>query len=176
MSVSLRSRSITSRSSIHCRSSVSTSVLPHLQRRFASEAAQIQAESEADGASEARDGDGSITASSETAAEKQTVDEPSTEQEPPYSIGETISSAAENTAEAIKDKVTNAVSGSVPAPEAQQFGSSQASSDEGNDTVYVGNLFFDVREDEIRKEFETIGRVTSVKLIYDNRGLSKGCV
>ncbi|KAL9608371.1 MAG: hypothetical protein Q9167_006785 [Letrouitia subvulpina] len=141
----------------------------NLSRRFASEAVQTQPESEA------KDDDSSIAASSEVqAAEEQTFDEPSIKRKDPGTIGEAASSAAKNTAESIKDTVIGAVTGSVPASEAKQSGAPEAASDEGNDTVYVGNLFFDVREEEIRKEFEKIGRVTSVKLIYDNRGLSKG--
>lgn len=43
-------------------------------------------------------------------------------------------------------------------------------------SVYIGNLFFDVREDDLRKKFEGCGTIESVKLIMDNRGLSKGYV
>ncbi|KAI9784191.1 MAG: hypothetical protein M1835_003643 [Candelina submexicana] len=40
--------------------------------------------------------------------------------------------------------------------------------------IYVGNLFFDVTEDDLRKEAERIGVVNNLRIIYDGRGLSKG--
>lgn len=43
-------------------------------------------------------------------------------------------------------------------------------------TVYVGNLFFSVREQDIEREMSRVGKVESVKIIYDARGLSKGFV
>ena len=41
-------------------------------------------------------------------------------------------------------------------------------------TLYVGNLYFDVTEEDLRREMERFGTVMSVKIIYDGRGLSKG--
>ena len=43
-------------------------------------------------------------------------------------------------------------------------------------TVYVGNLFFDVRAEDVKREFERAGQVVDAKIIMDNRGLSKGYV
>ncbi len=41
--------------------------------------------------------------------------------------------------------------------------------------IYVGNLHFNVSEDELRKAFEEYGEVTSVKIITDKySGRSKG--
>jgi RNA recognition motif-containing protein len=40
--------------------------------------------------------------------------------------------------------------------------------------VYVGNLFFSVREQDIEREMSRVGKVEDVKIIYDARGLSKG--
>ena len=42
--------------------------------------------------------------------------------------------------------------------------------------LYVGNLFFDVTEDDLRREFSRHGTVTNVRVVYDARGLSKGLV
>lgn len=42
-------------------------------------------------------------------------------------------------------------------------------------TVYVGNLFFDVTESDLVKEFTRFGTVVRAKIIRDSRGLSKGC-
>lgn len=43
-------------------------------------------------------------------------------------------------------------------------------------TVYVGNLYFDVSEEDLRREMERFGTVMNIKIIYDGRGLSKGYV
>ena len=40
--------------------------------------------------------------------------------------------------------------------------------------VYVGNLFFDVTEDDLKKEFARFGTITGARLLRDTRGLSKG--
>lgn len=40
--------------------------------------------------------------------------------------------------------------------------------------LYIGNLFFDVTEEDLRREFSKHGTVSSTKIIYDSRGLSKG--
>lgn len=45
---------------------------------------------------------------------------------------------------------------------------------EPNNTVYVGNLFFDAKEDDIRDFFSKYGQVTKIDLITDVRGYSKG--
>lgn len=41
-------------------------------------------------------------------------------------------------------------------------------------TLYVGNLFFDVSESDVQREFEKAGEVVSIRIIKDGRGLSKG--
>jgi nucleolin len=42
--------------------------------------------------------------------------------------------------------------------------------------LYVGNLFFDVTEEDLKREFSRFGHVEKVTMIYDGRGLSKGYV
>lgn len=41
-------------------------------------------------------------------------------------------------------------------------------------TIFVGNLFFDVVENDLEKEFTRFGRIQSLRIIRDSRGLSKG--
>lgn len=41
-------------------------------------------------------------------------------------------------------------------------------------SIYVGNLFFDVTDNDLSKEFSRFGTIKSVRLIKDVRGLSKG--
>lgn len=43
-------------------------------------------------------------------------------------------------------------------------------------TVYVGNLFFDVTAEDLRKQFENFGVVENALIVHDARGLSKGWV
>ncbi|KAJ5520856.1 hypothetical protein N7463_001309 [Penicillium fimorum] len=41
-------------------------------------------------------------------------------------------------------------------------------------TLYVGNLFFDVTAEDLRKQFEKYGAVENALIVHDARGLSKG--
>jgi nucleolin len=41
-------------------------------------------------------------------------------------------------------------------------------------TIYVGNLFFDVTENDLVKEMARFGTITKCRLMRDARGLSKG--
>lgn len=43
-------------------------------------------------------------------------------------------------------------------------------------TIYVGNLFFDVTENDLIKEFQRFGPIKKTRLVRDSRGLSKGQV
>lgn len=45
---------------------------------------------------------------------------------------------------------------------------------EPKSTIYVGNLFFDVTENDLMKELSRFGSITKCRLIRDSRGLSKG--
>lgn len=40
--------------------------------------------------------------------------------------------------------------------------------------VYIGNLFYDVTAQDLKKHMEQFGVVTDIQLVYDKRGLSKG--
>lgn len=41
-------------------------------------------------------------------------------------------------------------------------------------TLYIGNLFYDVTAEDLRKKFETFGVVENALIVHDTRGLSKG--
>ena len=43
-----------------------------------------------------------------------------------------------------------------------------------NKTLYVGNLYYEVTSDQLKRVFSRFGDVQSVRLVYDNRGLSRG--
>lgn len=47
---------------------------------------------------------------------------------------------------------------------------------EPKSTIYIGNLFFDVTENDLAKELSRFGTITKCRLIRDSRGLSKGYV
>ncbi|KAL9062725.1 MAG: hypothetical protein Q9157_008687, partial [Trypethelium eluteriae] len=40
--------------------------------------------------------------------------------------------------------------------------------------LYIGNLYFEVREDTLRREFTRFGNIVNARIVYDSRGLSKG--
>jgi hypothetical protein len=47
---------------------------------------------------------------------------------------------------------------------------------EPNNNVYVGNLFFEAKEDDLKEFFSKYGEVAEVKMVNDIRGYSKGYV
>jgi len=128
---------------------------------------------------EAQHGDNSIAASSEAnttashSAGKQHTE--SSEHGDSASVTEAIKSAA-NTA---STKVSDAA-GQVAAAASSAVGSTSAAAGSAahdvTKTLYVGNLFFDVKEHDLEKEFSKAGKVVKTKIIYDQRGLSKGYV
>ena len=88
----------------------------------------------------------------------------------PPSPFESFKNTAADAAESVKETVSD-VSGSV----SNTLGSAtQSSGDSENANVYVGNLFFDVRSEDLEREFSRAGKVLSAKVISDVRGLSKG--
>jgi len=57
------------------------------------------------------------------------------------------------------------------------FGNSSASLSDPpspSQNLYIGNLFFEVTEDALEREFSRYGPIKKTKIIYDHRGLSKG--
>jgi nucleolin len=43
-----------------------------------------------------------------------------------------------------------------------------------SNTLYVGNLFFEVSEEALERQFAHYGPIKKTRVIYDHRGLSKG--
>jgi nucleolin len=43
-----------------------------------------------------------------------------------------------------------------------------------NKTLYIGNLYYEVTTEQLQRVFTRFGEVESVKIVYDNRGLSRG--
>jgi nucleolin len=40
--------------------------------------------------------------------------------------------------------------------------------------LYIGNLYYEVTAEQLKNVFSRFGSVASVKIVYDNRGLSRG--
>lgn len=160
-----------------------TAFLPFQRRHYADEPA-YQSEPEADGATEAQHGDNSIAASADAdtdAKGSESAEQP--EQRAVASATENATEQASSTADSLKSAARTAgeaFAGRARVGAAAGFGSqtsetSSNASDQSN-SVYVGNLFFDVGSEDLRKEFERAGRVKDAKVIMDQRGLSKGFV
>lgn len=172
---------------------VQQSTFPLFQRRlFASEEAAAQSELEADGAIKKQHGNNSIASaategvesklspSEEAAAAASSdsiIDEtiptqnssaPPPAAESPRSVASEAAASIAGTAAAVGDSLSSAAGfGNTSARSAQE-------PPEPSKTVYVGNLFFDVRSEDLRQEFEQAGPVVNAKIIMDSRGLSKG--
>jgi nucleolin len=43
-----------------------------------------------------------------------------------------------------------------------------------NNMLYIGNLYYEVTTDQLKRVFSRFGDIESVKIVYDNRGLSRG--
>ncbi|CAO1606441.1 hypothetical protein XANCAGTX0491_009940 [Xanthoria calcicola] len=174
--LSCRTRSFHAALPSTTRVSVQRSSAFQLQRRFASQD-QTQSEPVADGA-QGQHGDNSIAASSKGGNQS----------EDPFQGGRgassrgqehsTIGELAESAAGRVKETASNAfetIAGGSGASRGMSAGYGAKQYDATpSSSVYIGNLFFDVREDDLRKKFEGCGTIESVKLIMDNRGLSKG--
>ncbi|EDU51034.1 RNA binding domain containing protein [Pyrenophora tritici-repentis Pt-1C-BFP] len=52
--------------------------------------------------------------------------------------------------------------------------SRQSRNTEPNKMLYIGNLYYEVTADQLKRVFSRFGEVESVKIVYDNRGLSRG--
>ncbi len=142
-----------------------------VQKRWASEEI-TQSEPEADGATEAQHGENSIAAASENEA-------PATaDREEQSTVTSAIKSAAE-TASAQASAATTSVSAAAETARDYVSGATQEDTparteNAESNTVYVGNLFFDVTAEDLRNEFGKAGAVENAKIVYDQRGLSKG--
>ena len=155
-----------------------------LQRRYYADEPATQSEPEADGAIEAQHGDNSIAASADANTSTSTEQaEESAAASDVESVAEKSTERASSTANSVKSAaqtVGETVTGAAQSlGAAAGFGSQ--TSEAGGETsssksVYVGNLFFDVRGDDLKKEFERAGPVVDAKVIMDQRGLSKGFV
>ena len=80
-------------------------------------------------------------------------------------------SALREVTDTVKEKISDAA-GAVGARVSEGVAPNQRF--EPKSTLYVGNLFFDVTEADLQKEFSKFGTVVKARLVRDARGLSKG--
>ncbi|KAL8828878.1 MAG: hypothetical protein Q9191_002330 [Dirinaria sp. TL-2023a] len=178
LSVPARSRPITTLIRSNPRLNATRTVLSPLQRRWASEDL-TQSEPSADRESEAQHGDNAIAKSSGAPASEVDAIESSDQDD-----SATVTEAVKSTADSVTYRAAQAASGVAAAASgaASQLTGSSSVPQEGSPesmgrnkkTVYVGNIFFDVKEAALEQEFSKAGQVESVKIIRDARGLSKG--
>ena len=194
-SFSIKSRSITRLAAPISRVNTQRTTLLPLQRRWASEEAATQQEPEADRAREAQHGrkrKSHIFADTnanikDLANQSNEATASSTLETATDSAREHASAAANRVSDAAQsatETVTGAAQslgaaagfGSPRNPEnpGGQRGNAPALDGEPSTTVYVGNLYFDVRSEDLRKEFERAGPIEEAKVVMDHRGLSKG--
>ena len=110
----------------------------------------------------------------ETAADK-TEEARSTVAETAQNASETIRETAAATAEAVQGATRSAASmlmgRSADKAQSGTFGEPKPSK-----ILYVGNLFFEVRAEELEREFSRFGEVVNCRIAQDPKGLSKGYV
>lgn len=149
LAVAARSRSFTSVAPSAFRSRQQQSILSCLQRRFASDDA-AKKESVVD----------TPENFAQTAAEAP-VDENVTSV-PPAQRTEPTTAVESEGAGANRFSFTNKSQprGLAPAPPAT--------------TVYVGNLFYEITDDQLQRIFSRFGEIVAVRLSKDDRGLSRG--
>ncbi|KAJ4312287.1 hypothetical protein N0V94_007515 [Neodidymelliopsis sp. IMI 364377] len=100
----------------------------------------------------------------------QTIAEPITE-DGLTPVQEQAQAEPTNASETVGVDALEAVAESANKP---QRAPRQKSDNEPNNVVYVGNLYYEVTADQIKRVFSRFGEVDNVKLIFDNRGLSRG--
>ena len=74
------------------------------------------------------------------------------------------------------ESVTTAATPSTTGSAAPQDTRPELRSPSPKETIYVGNLFFDVTAADLTNHFKKFGNVTYATIVHDSRGLSKGCV
>lgn len=142
-----------------------------MQRRFASEdvsRSEAEAEAEKSATSDAPKSADENEDSTIASAISSTTDD----------VTSRASDAAESVAQAMgsaRDTVTDAA-GAAAGSVGLGFSRGATSNAPPSKSLYVGNLFFDVTVEDLKKEFQRFGTVNDIRVIVDNRGLSKGYV
>ncbi|KAJ9646593.1 hypothetical protein H2199_002642 [Coniosporium tulheliwenetii] len=158
-----------------------------LQRRFASDEAarpseatvtdETVTESPSKPEAEAIEEHGSRTASEAPAQAAETSEGKSSTADTISSAAQTMKEKATETVESIAQSATGAAYAATGGLRSDQRSANKSQGvhvPESAKVLYVGNLFFEVSEEQLEREFSRFGPVTKTRIIYDNRGLSKG--
>ncbi|OCL10388.1 hypothetical protein AOQ84DRAFT_315563 [Glonium stellatum] len=145
-------------------------IVSPFQRRFASDEATKSEEQAANTLSESTQTESSAVPASADAEEQSTIASSIS------SATETVKEKAAHAFDAVAETASAAVGAATGASAIEKpvgpFGAQ--SPNQPNNTLYIGNLFFEVTEDQLKKVFSRFGAVTKAQIIYDNRGLSRG--
>ena len=93
---------------------------------------------------------------------------------------DSVKDAASNAAETVKETARGVIDSATGAAPSSRGGRPERTFTprEGaqipKPTIYIGNLFFDVTENDLVKELARFGTITKCRLMRDSRGLSKG--
>ena len=127
----------------------------------------------------------SSTAAPPEPTEDGKIAEPADQQEQ-STVASALSSAANTASTKTREAASDAAAavtdaGETVADTARDLSSSALDNAVGRSstpvpTVYIGNLFFDVTEETLRREMGRFGDINMIRLIVDSRGLSKGYV
>ena len=147
------------------------------KRNYADETAATQSEPVADGATETQHGENSTAASADPDADANApmpteLDEAASSAE---SATERATASVKSAAQTASETVTGATQSLADvAGMGSQTSGAGSDAPKTSNVVYVGNLFFDVKEEDLQQEFSKAGRVVNTRLIKDARGMSKG--
>jgi nucleolin len=114
-------------------------------------------------------------AESTSHATSQTSQHPSGEQSAVDSAIKTTTETAANATSTVTEaaeSVRSAITGSEQRQDRGERRTGQIG--EPKPTIYIGNLFFDVTENDLVKELARFGTIVKCRLMRDSRGLSKG--
>lgn len=140
------------------------------QRRFASDEATKTEEQVANTVSESTQAESSSTPASLDAEEQSTIAPAKS------SAAETVERRAADASDAATQTTEAADNAANSTFAFERHSKTFDSANTPNTTLYIGNLFFEVTDDQLKKVFSRFGAVTKSSIVYDNRGLSRGYV
>jgi nucleolin len=115
---------------------------------------------------------------SDSAAETVTAQDPPAPEAEQSTLDPAVNSATETAASAgstFKEAAQSATSTFTGFQQRQDQGQPRtAQIGAPKPTIYIGNLFFDVTENDLVKELSRFGTIVKCRLMRDSRGLSKG--
>ena len=145
-------------------------LLPALQRRWATNEAEAKREDDAVTSADAgpqEDVHNAVSPGHAAGESPQSEAEQSSVKAAADYVVRTVSSTASSIADAVGG-------GAKESSEGFRFRDTQRLIGEPKSTIYIGNLFFDVTENDLVKELARFGTITRCRLMRDSRGLSKG--